>query len=84
VMLRGEHGPEPLHAVYELSLLSRVSFLLDAGERSMGALLTRAHTVEFPAELAAALDPSARSSFNANTPAEWAAALALAERSPAP
>lgn len=79
VALRGERGPEPLHAVYGLPVLREVTALLDSGERSMGALLARVRVAEFPAEIAAALDPAGHSAFNANTSEEWAAALALAE-----
>lgn len=77
--LRGERGLEPLHAVYSLSLWGDVTALLDSGERSMGALLGRVRVAEFPAEMAAALDPSGRSAFNANTPEEWATALGWAQ-----
>lgn len=78
VTLRGERGPEPLHAVYSLSLLGDVTTLLDSGERSMRMLLAQVRLAEFPADMAAALDPAGLSAFNANTPEEWAAALALA------
>ena len=79
VALRGERGPEPLHAAYSLSLLHEVTALLEAGEHSMSALLGRARVAEFPAEMATALDPAGRSAFNANTPEEWATALVLAQ-----
>ncbi|HZC79101.1 MAG TPA: molybdenum cofactor guanylyltransferase [Ktedonobacterales bacterium] len=78
VALRTTHGVEPLHAVYHTSCLAAVERRIATADHSMAGLLSTltVHVVE-PAEVAP-YDPSGRSAFNANTPAEWQQALALA------
>jgi FdhD protein len=78
VALRTTHGVEPLHAVYQRSCLAAVEQRIGTSNHSMAGLLSTltVHVVE-PAE-AARYDPSGRSAFNANTPAEWREAQALA------
>ncbi|HEV2457819.1 MAG TPA: molybdenum cofactor guanylyltransferase [Ktedonobacterales bacterium] len=75
VVLRAGEDVEPLHSVYSKACLPVVTELLDAGTRSLHDLLARLRVAEFPTAEATRLDPSGRSAFNANTPAEWERAL---------
>lgn len=76
VLRRGDRL-EPLHAVYNMRCLLAVDTQLHAGVRSLHALLERVQTEEFPVHEAAQLDPDGLTAFNANTPEDWARALAL-------
>lgn len=84
VALRSSHGVEHLHAVYHVSCLPRIRAQLDAGDRSLRALLAGLRVHAFSPEDAARYDPTGLSAFNANTPEEWARALALAAVESAP
>ena len=79
VALRSAHGLEPLHAVYRRACQPVASALLDAGERSLHALLARLSVAEVTPDEAAQFDPQGLATLNANTPEEWDAALAQAE-----
>ena len=79
VALVTPRGLEPLHALYRRDIGGLVDQAL-AGERaSMTSLLSRLRVIEVAPGEAALLDPAGLSSFNANTPAEWRRALALAK-----
>ena len=83
VALRTVRGTEYLHAVYTATCLPPIREQLAAGERSAGALLARLRVREVDESEAARFDPRGLSAFNANTPEEWAWALALAREEPA-
>jgi molybdopterin-guanine dinucleotide biosynthesis protein A len=78
VALRTTHGVEPLHAVYQRSCLAAVEQRIGTGNHSMAGLLSTLTVHVFESAEAARYDPSGRSAFNANTPAEWREAQALA------
>lgn len=80
VALRTAHGLEPLHAVYRRRCQPVATALLDAGERSLRALLTRSPVLEINPDEAADFDPHALATYNANTLEEWRDVLARAER----
>jgi molybdopterin-guanine dinucleotide biosynthesis protein A len=75
VVPRIDLEPQGVCALYERALASRIEALLDAGERSIKALLA-ASTVRYvaPEELRA-VDPELRSFRNINTPADYEAWL---------
>jgi molybdopterin-guanine dinucleotide biosynthesis protein A len=78
VALRTPRGLEPLHAVYGQACASAVQERLDAADgKSLSALLERLNVQEPPASMIARYDPSARSTFNANSPEDWREALAI-------
>ncbi|HEX5572620.1 MAG TPA: molybdenum cofactor guanylyltransferase [Ktedonobacterales bacterium] len=79
VALRGPRGLEPLHAVYARSCLPLALARLAAGDdASLHALLATLSVREIAPEDARRLDPLGRSTFNANTPEEWALAQRMA------
>jgi molybdenum cofactor guanylyltransferase len=77
--LRSAHGLEHLHAVYARTCLAPITDALDRGDRSVHGLLVRLRVLEVSPAEASAYDPTGLSAFNANTPGEWARALALAD-----
>lgn len=79
VALRSVHGLEHLHAVYARTCLAPITDALDRGDRSLHGLLARLRVMEVASAEASAYDPTGISAFNANTPGEWARALALAD-----
>jgi len=83
VLLRSDRGLEYLHAVYGVSCLPAVERLLSGEDRSLGRLARALDVRELAAEEARRDDPRGLSAFNANTPEEWALALALLEGEPA-
>lgn len=81
VALKTPRGVEPLHAIYARSCSPLARQALAAGDaRSLAALLERLKVEEFPASEVAQHDPSGRSTFNANSPADWQEALAIYAR----
>ena len=78
VALRTTHGVEPLHAVYQRSCLTAVEQRIGTSNHSMAGLLSTLTVHVFEPAEAARYDPSGHSAFNANTPAEWHEAQALA------
>ncbi len=78
VALRTAQGWEPLHAVYARACLPIVVAQLAAGDLAMRRLLGRLWVCELPPDAVARADPHGLSTLNANTPDEWARALALA------
>jgi molybdopterin-guanine dinucleotide biosynthesis protein A len=77
VALRTTQGLEPLHAVYARACASIVQAQLDAGDLAMRRLLARLRVRELTADEMMRADPQGVSTLNANTPDEWAHALAL-------
>lgn len=73
VVVLGAAGPEPLHAVYRRRIRHRATALLEAGERRLGRVLDGLVLGQLGTAELAALDPTGRSTGNANTPAELAA-----------
>ena len=78
VALRSAHGLEHLHAVYARTCLAPIRDALDRGDLSVHGLLAGLRVLEVSPAEAALSDPTSLSAFNANTPAEWARALELA------
>ncbi len=79
VALRSAHGLEHLHAVYARTCLAPITDALDRGDLSVHGLLARLRVLEVSTTEASVYDPTSLSAFNANTPGEWARALALAD-----
>ncbi len=77
VALRTAQGLEPLHTVYARACLPVVRAQLNAGELAMRRLLARLRVRELIADDVARADPHGLSTWNANTPEEWAEALML-------
>jgi molybdopterin-guanine dinucleotide biosynthesis protein A len=78
VALRTAQGIEPLHAVYARTCAPIVRERIAAVDgRSMGALLGHLRLIELPASIVAHYDPAGRSAFNANSPEDWRAAIAI-------
>jgi molybdopterin-guanine dinucleotide biosynthesis protein A len=71
-------GPEPLVAVYGRTLLPQIERLLAAGRLRVVGALEGARVRHLSAAEIDAVDPGRRSFVNVNTPAELAAARALA------
>lgn len=78
VVLRTPRGREPLHAVYGRAHTAEAveTYAAEDG-RSLQELLRRLTVREMSLAEANAYDPSGLSAFNANTPEEWARAIAL-------
>jgi molybdopterin-guanine dinucleotide biosynthesis protein A len=79
VLLRTAHGLEYLHAVYATSCRQAVECALASEDHSLRGLIDTLRVREVTAAWAVQFDPEGLSTFNANTPAEWERALALAE-----
>lgn len=79
VALRSARGLEHLHAVYARACLTPITDALDRGDLSVHGLLARLRVLEISPAEASPYDPTGLSAFNANTPAEWARALTLAD-----
>ena len=77
VALRTAQGLEPLHAVYARACLPIVQAQVAAGDLALRRLLARLRVRELTADEVARTDPRGLSTLNANTPDEWAQALAL-------
>jgi molybdenum cofactor guanylyltransferase len=80
----GGFRPQPLVAVYERRCLSRVSALIDSGERRLGALLDRLDVCFIPPGALTEVDPDLRSFLNLNTPADLEQVLTLLGSGPDP
>jgi molybdopterin-guanine dinucleotide biosynthesis protein A len=78
VVPRSARGTEQLHAVYGRACLPEIAALLDAGDLAVTALYQRVRTRVVAPEDWTAYDSRGLSTFNANTPAEWERARALA------
>ena len=78
VALRGQRGLEPLHAVYARACLPLALARLASGDASLHGLLATLNVREITPEDVRRLDPLGRSTFNANTPEEWAQAQRIA------
>lgn len=78
VVPRTGRGTEQLHAVYGRACLPAVAALLDARELAVAHLYQAVRTRVVAPEEWAPYDPAGLSTFNANTPEQWAAARALA------
>jgi molybdopterin-guanine dinucleotide biosynthesis protein A len=68
---------EHLHAVYRRSCLPAVRSAVASGDYSLHALFSQLRVHVFPEALTTLLDPSGRSTLNANTPADWERFLEL-------
>jgi len=68
---------EPLHALYHRRCLPAIEDRLRQGERRVISFMPDVRTRRVHEEELRAVDPQLRSFVNANTPEEWAAALAL-------
>ena len=75
VVPRVDRQPQGVCALYARTLLPRIQALLDAGERSIKALLAAASVRYVEAEELFAVDPELRSFRNINTPADYQAWL---------
>jgi molybdopterin-guanine dinucleotide biosynthesis protein A len=75
VVPRIDGRPEGACALYQRGLASRIEELLQAGERSITALLARSRVRYVDAEELAAADPALRSFRNINTVADFQAWL---------
>jgi len=64
--------PEGVCALYARTLAPRIEALLDAGERSIKALLVASNVRYVEADELCAVDPELRSFRNINTPADYA------------
>lgn len=63
--------PQPLTAVYSTGILSGVTQLLDAGERSVQGLLRKINTHFVSEDIVRQIDPNLVSFENANTPEDY-------------
>lgn len=78
VMPRIGGREEPLHAVYRRDVcLSAVEAAIRQGQRRLIAFLDRVRVRYVDEPLLRSVDPQLRSFWNANTPEEWARAVAL-------
>jgi molybdopterin-guanine dinucleotide biosynthesis protein A len=79
VVLRSDRGAEPLHAVYSHRCLLAAVDQLARGDRSLRHLLRRLRVGEIGPEEAVRYDPHGLSSYNVNSPEDWAHAVTLAD-----
>ena len=79
VVLRTDRGIEPLHAVYARSCLHIAAEQLQRGDRSLLRLVQRLRVGEMGPAEAAPYDPLGLSSYNVNSPEDWAHALTLVD-----
>jgi molybdopterin-guanine dinucleotide biosynthesis protein A len=68
---------EHLHAVYRQSCLPAVRSAVASGGYALHALFSQLRVHAFPEALTRQLDPSGRSTLNANFPADWERVLEL-------
>ena len=74
-----EERPEPMHAVYRrAACLEAIQAALASGERRMISFLDRMRVERVDATVLARWDPSLRSFFNTNTPADLELARSIA------
>jgi molybdenum cofactor guanylyltransferase len=73
----GEGMMEHLHAVYRRSCLTAVTSAIAGGSYALHGLFSQLRVQAFPEALTRQLDPSGRSTLNANSPAEWDRVLTL-------
>jgi molybdenum cofactor guanylyltransferase len=71
VVPRVDREPEGVCALYARTLAARIDALLDAGERSIKALLAASYVRYVGSEELRAVDPELRSFRNINTPADY-------------
>ncbi len=81
VVVRTEGQAHPLHAVYQKRCLQALEALLLAGELQVQRFLNRLAVRFVEGEELDRFDPQHFSTFNANTPEEWAEVLRLFEAS---
>jgi FdhD protein len=67
----GEHGSEPLHALYGKTCLPAMEEILDAGRKRIVAFFPQVKVVEVGQREWSALDPGGLSFRNINTPQEY-------------
>ncbi len=75
VVPRVDREAQAVCALYERALASRIEAMLDAGERSIKALLAASRVRYVTPEELRAVDPELRSFRNVNTPADYQAWL---------
>jgi molybdopterin-guanine dinucleotide biosynthesis protein A len=68
---------EHLHAVYRRSCLPAVTRAIAGGSYALHDLFSQVRVQAFPEILTTQLDPSGRSTLNANSPADWERVLEL-------
>jgi molybdopterin-guanine dinucleotide biosynthesis protein A len=73
----GEGIMEHLHAVYRRSCLPAVTRAVASGSYALHGLFSQLRVQAFPETLARQLDPSGRSTLNANSPNDWERILTL-------
>lgn len=73
----GEGMMEHLHAVYRRSCLPAVTRAVAGGRYALHELFSQLRVHTFPEVLTRQLDPSGRSTLNANSPADWERCLEL-------
>jgi molybdenum cofactor guanylyltransferase len=78
VAIRPPGGWEPLHAAYHRRIAPTVARALTTAHPTMRGLLDELRTLAVASEDVARLDPRSLSTFNANTPEEWAEAQRIA------
>lgn len=71
VLPMSDHGPEPLHALYNKSCLPAMEECLEAGKKRIVSILPQLKVREVPAVEVARFDPSFDSFSNINTPQEY-------------
>ena len=69
--------PQPLHALYNRRCLSAIEATLQSGERRMTSFLSDIQVRWVDEEEMRPFDPELHSFWNANTPDDWAEAIAL-------
>lgn len=72
-----DHGPQPLHAAYGDCAVEPLLAALAAGERSLRGALSRLRVRWVDADEWKVMDPSGRSFWNVNTPADLAEAASM-------
>jgi molybdopterin-guanine dinucleotide biosynthesis protein A len=70
VVLPTDRGPQPMPAAYRRRIRTRVTAMLDSGERRMGALLAALAVEALTPDEWRRLDPPGRSILNVNHPAD--------------
>ncbi len=82
VVPRIDREPQGVCALYERALAARIEAMLDAGQRSIKALLAASNVRYVTTEELCAVDPELRSFRNINTPADYQAWLKTQPASP--
>lgn len=71
VIPQGEHGVEPLHALYGKNCLNHMEAALAADRRRIVSFFPQVHVLQLPSEQVATIDPAFDSFRNVNTPTDY-------------